>query len=144
MSFVVSPPLPVVTNRITDSIRHQLASRAYRAANELRNAELEVLNGQGGGRMYRLPHGKGYYTASAPGQPPARQSGAFRLSWQPSVEGGGGVFISKIESAHTVNGYVLGSLLEDGTSKMASRPHHDRIKDKAEPGIVRIYAEPYF
>lgn len=144
MSFIVSPPLPEVTQRITDSIRHQMASRAYRAANELRNASLEVLNGQGGGRRYRLPHGKGYYTASAPGQPPARQSGVFRKSWQPSVEGGGDSFISKIESSHTVNGYVLGSLLEDGTSKMAPRPHHDKIKEKAEPKIVRIYSEPYF
>lgn len=144
MSFVVAPPLSQVTSEIVDSIRHQMASRSVRAANELRNAELEVLSGQGGGRRYRMPHSKAYYTASAPGQPPARRSGVFRLSWQPSVEGGGDVFIPKIESSHTVNGYVLGSLLEDGTSKMAPRPHHDRIKEKAEPSIVRIYAEPYF
>ena len=58
MSFIVAPPLPEVTAQIVDSIRHQMASRAFRAANELRNASLEVLRGQGGGRRSRMPHSK--------------------------------------------------------------------------------------
>lgn len=144
MSFIVAPPLPEVVQEIVDSIRHQMASRCYRAANELRNAAIDVLSGQGGGRRYKIPHVGGYYTASAPGQPPAVRTGAFRNSWQPGVELAGDVFISKIESTHTVNGYVLGELLEDGTSRMAPRPHHDKIKEQAEPKIVRIYEEPYF
>lgn len=147
MSFIVSPPLPEAVGEITDSIRQQMASRAYRAANELRNAELDILNGQGGGRRYRLPHGKGFYSASAPGQPPARQSGRYRGSYEPSASASGDVFTSKIESDYQVGTkrkYVLGELLEGGTSKMAPRPHHDKIREKAEPGIVRIYSEPYF
>ena len=57
-----------------------------------------------------------------------------------------GSYISRIESeATTDNGkYNLGEILEDGTSRMAPRPHHDRILEKAEPKIVKIYDEPYF
>ena len=43
-----------------------------------------------------------------------------------------------------VNGYYLGEILEDGTGKMAPRPHHDKIKQKALRKVVRIYREPYF
>ena len=152
--------LMVVVKEMTDSIDHQMISRAHRGANELRNAALLVLRGQGGGRRYKVPgtyrlqmdkvtgkkrHGR-YYTASAPGQPPAQRTGGLRLSWQPSSHVVYGSYISRIESERmTDNGkYNLSDLLENGTSKMASRPHHDRILDKAEPKIVKIYSEPYF
>lgn len=146
MSFIVTPPLPTVTDQIVRGIQQQMAFRTYRAANELRNAALDVLRGQRGGRRYRLPHSKAYYTASAPGQPPAVRTGTFRNSWQPSMEYSGSYYVGKIESdARTDNGrYILGELLENGTSRMAPRPHHDKIKEKAEPKIVRIYSEPYF
>ena len=129
-----------------DKIKSQMESRAYRGANELRNASLLVLRGQGGGRRYRVPGTKRYYTASAPGSPPAVRTGAFRLSWQPSAHVMFGSYISRVESERrTDNGrYVLGELLENGTSKMAPRPHHERIQEKALPEIMRIYEEPYF
>lgn len=129
-----------------ERIKGQMESRAYRGANELRNASLLVLRGQGGGRRYRVPGTKRYYTASAPGSPPAVRTGAFRLSWQPSAHVMFGSYISRVESdLRTDNGrYNLGELLENGTSKMAPRPHHDRIQEKAIPEIVRIYDEPYF
>lgn len=144
MSYIVAPPLPEVTKAIVDNIRQQMAHRTYRAANELRNAALEVLRGQRGGRRYRMPHSASYYTASAPGEPPAVRTGVFRNSWQPSMEYSGSTFIGKIESDRQVNGYILGELLEEGTSRMAPRPHHDKILEQAEPKIVRIYEEPYF
>ena len=153
MSFSVTPPLPQVAQEITDSIRRQMASRAYRAANELKNQSAEVLGKQGGGRRYRMPHGKGYYTASAPGQPPASRTGTFKQRWTPSAEGTGNVFKGKIESTvqtsdypgnHGGRSYLLGELLENGTSRMASRPYQDKILEAAEPEIVRIYNEPYF
>lgn len=142
----ISGDLDVMVQECVDKIKSQLESRAYRGANELRNASLLVLRGQGGGRRYRVPGTKRYYTASAPGSPPAVRTGAFRLSWQPSAHVIFGSYISRVESElRTDNGrYVLGELLENGTSKMAPRPHHDRIKEKALPEIVRIYDEPYF
>ena len=35
------------------------------------------------------------------------------------------------------------SMLENGTSKMAARPFTEKIKEKAEPEIRRIYSESY-
>lgn len=142
----MSGSLQGIAEECLNSIKNQMESRAYRGANELRNASLLVLRGQGGGRRYRVPGTSRYYTASAPGSPPAVRTGAFRLSWQPSAHVSFGSYISRVESEHrTDNGrYVLGELLENGTSKMAPRPHHERIQQKALPGIVRIYDEPYF
>lgn len=135
-----------ICKQITEDIKHQMESRSYRAANELRNASQLVLRGQRSGRRYRVPGTKRYYTASAPGEPPAVRTGVFRMSWQPSAHVIFGSYISRIEStARTDNGrYILGELLENGTSKMAPRPHQDRILEKAEPDIVKIYSDSYF
>lgn len=133
-------------DEVVDNIQTQMEARSVKAANELRNAALEVLRGQRGGRRYRVPGTKRYYSASSPGEPPAARTGLFRISWQPSANVVFGSYISRIESdRRTDNGrYTLGQLLEDGTSRMAPRPHHDRILEKAEPGITRIYSAPYF
>lgn len=149
---------------IKNDIKSQMVSRGYRAANELRNASQLVLRGQRSGRRYIVP-GTGsikynkrkhtasityrYYTASAPGEPPAVRTGAFRSSWQRKshVEVGGDSFsvVSEVESmTRTDNGnYLLGEILEEGSVKMAPRPHHEKIQKKALPGIMRIYNEPY-
>lgn len=150
-----------------DTIKQQMESRSYRAANELRNSALEVLRGQRNGRRYKVPgtyatkrdktgtyvgyrkktrkNGR-YYTASAPGEPPAVRTGAFRQSWQASAAVVYGSYISRIESnIKTDNGgYTLGEILENGTSRMAPRPYQDKILEKAEPKIRKIYKEPYF
>lgn len=137
--------IDVAVKQITDSIKLQMESRSYRAANEMRNAALLVLRGQRSGRKYRVPGTKRYYQASAPGEPPAVRTGIFRLSWQPSAHVIFGSYISRIESNVTVpNGRTLGDILENGTARMAPRPHHDRILEKAEPNIVKIYSQSYF
>lgn len=158
MSFVVAPPIPEVIEEVTDSIQLQMERRAFLAANELRNASQLVLRGQRGGRRYKIPgtfkrqrdktdgkmkNGR-YYTASAPGQPPAVRTGAFRASWQPTARVLFGSYISRIESDLSVNGYNLGTLLEEGTGKMEARPHQDLILEKAKGPILKIYNEPYF
>lgn len=124
------------------SVNRQVLSRGTRAVNQLRNAELEVLKGQRGGRVYRKPYSKSTYTASAPGEPPARRSGNLRLHWNGNVKGGtssGGANITlELESAEHYSGY-----LENGTSKMAPRPFKDRITKKALPAIKAIFNEPY-
>lgn len=131
--------------RTVDGISHELEGRAYKAANELRNAALEVLRGQRSGRQYRVPGSKRLYTASAPGEPPAVRTGIFRNSWRPASHCVFGSYISRIESdATTDNGrHNLGTILETGTSRMAPRPHQDRIKELALPEIVRIYEDNY-
>lgn len=150
----------IAVDSVTEQIKQQVEARSYKAANELRNAALLVLRGQRSGRRYKVPGtfkkqvdkatGKvksgRYYTASAPGEPPAVRTGVFRLSWQPTAKVVFGSYISRIESeARTDNGrYNLGELLENGTSRMAPRPYKDRILEKAEPEIMKIYNQPYF
>lgn len=130
--------------QICESIKQQMQSRAVRVANEMRNAELKVIRGQGGGRRYRVPGTGRYYTASAPGDVPAVRTGAFRTSWQPQAAMTGNVAISRLETELTVGkGYNLGKILEDGTSRMAPRPHQEKILAEAKPKAMAIYSEPY-
>lgn len=134
--------LKIAVDKVVESVGKQVVSRGTRAVNAIRNAELDVLKGQRSGRVYRKPHSKATYTASAPGEPPARRSGALRLNWHGEVKGGstaGGTKITAaLESEQDYSGY-----LEDGTKKMAPRPYKDRITEKALPEIRSIYNEPY-
>ena len=125
------------------NVNRQVVSRGTRAVNAIRNAELEVLKGQRSGRKYRKPFSKATYTASAPGEPPARRTGNLRMHWNGEVKtegatGGGVQVIAQLESQESYAGY-----LENGTSKMAARPFVDKIKEEATPEIERIYKEPY-
>lgn len=131
---VTGGSIEVIADKIAKEIPIQMASRAYRGSNELRNSALKVLSGQRSGRMY------GGHQASAPGEPPATWTGAFRLAWQPRTVVGGTVFTSSIE-----NGTFYAGWLENGTpgGQMAPRPHHERIQNDALPKIVAIYDEPY-
>lgn len=141
-------------------INQEMERRSYLVANELRNAALLVLRGQRHGRRYKVPgtyrrqrdkatgqmrNGR-YYTASAPGEPPAVRTGAFRMSWQPTTRVAFGSYFSRIESDLTTdNGrYNLGELLEGGTERMKPRPYQERILKQVEPAAKRIYSQPYF
>lgn len=126
-------------------IRAQLPGRAYRASNELHSAEFRVLRGRRSGRVYRVPNTRRHYRASAPGERPAQRTGAFRLSWHSSVPAAGNPYIARIESGLKAgkSGYVLGELLENGSSRMAPRPYQEEIIEKALPAVKRIYKEPY-
>lgn len=156
----VKIPFTQAVEEVVDNIKQQMEARSFLAANELRNASQLVLRGERSGRRYKIPgtyrrqrdkstgkmkNGR-YYTASAPGEPPAMRTGIFRLSWQPTARVVYGSYISRIESdARTDNGrYNLGEILEEGTSRMAPRPYQDRILEMAEPKIIRIYKKSYF
>lgn len=124
-------------------ISRQAASRGVRAVNALRNAELNVLKGQRSGKRYRKYPYKSMYTASAPGESPARRTGNLRLHWNGQVKkgvssGNGVEIIAELESQEP-----YAAALENGTSKMAPRPFVEKIKEEAAPEIQRIYSEPY-
>ncbi|MCI8843878.1 MAG: hypothetical protein HFF08_07200 [Oscillospiraceae bacterium] len=128
-------------------VQREVAQRAYRASNELRNAELYVLRGERSGRLYRVPNTKKKYRASAPGEPPAVRTGAFRLSWgtRVHVEQKGTLYraVSAIESRERAGGQLLGEMLENGTGKTAPRPYKQKIIDRAMPKVKEIYGRPY-
>ena len=123
-------------------VNREAASRGMRAVNAIRNAELEVLSGKRSGRVYRKPHTKSHYTASAPGEPHARRTGNLRLNWNGTVESsstGSGLRVTAVlESQERYSTY-----LENGTRRMAPRPFKQPISEKAMPEIERIYHEKY-
>lgn len=134
--------LKIAVDDTVKKINREAASRGTRAVNAIRNAELEVLRGKRSGRVYRKPHTKSHYTASAPGEPPARRTGNLRLNWNGTVESssaGSGLRVAAVlESQERYSTY-----LENGTRRMAPRPFKQPISEKAMPEIERIYHEKY-
>ena len=115
--------LKIAVDEVVKNVGRQAISRGTRAVNALRNAELEVLKGQRSGRVYKKPYSRATYTASAPGEPPARRSGALRLNWHGEVKGGnigsgGTQIVAALESEQHYAGYR-----DNCTSKMAPRPY---------------------
>ena len=134
--------LKIAVDDTVKKVNLEAASRGMRAVNAIRNAELEVLRGKRSGRVYRKPHSKSHYTASAPGEPPARRTGNLRLNWNGTVESsstGSGLRVTAVlESQERYSTY-----LENGTRRMAPRPFKQPISEKAMPEIERIYHEKY-
>lgn len=134
--------LKVAVDDTVKKVNREAASRGMRAVNAIRNAELEVLRGKRSGRVYRKPHTKSHYTASAPGEPPARRTGNLRLNWNGTVESSStdsGLRVTAVlESQERYSTY-----LENGTRRMAPRPFKQPISEKAMPEIERIYNEKY-
>lgn len=134
--------LKIAVDDTVKKVNRKAASRGMRAVNAIRNAELEVLSGKRSGRVYRKPHTKSHYTASAPGEPPARRTGNLRLNWNGTVESsstGSGLRVTAVlESQERYSTY-----LENGTRRMAPRPFKQPISEKAMPEIERIYHEKY-
>lgn len=134
--------LKIAVDDTVKKVNLEAASRGMRAVNAIRNAELEVLRGKRSGRVYRKPHTKSHYTASAPGEPPARRTGNLRLNWNGTVESsstGSGLRVTAVlESQERYSTY-----LENGTRRMAPRPFKQPISEKAMPEIERIYREKY-
>lgn len=134
--------LKIAVDDTVKKVNREAASRGVRAVNAIRNAELEVLSGKRSGRVYRKPHTKSHYTASAPGEPPARRTGNLRLKWNGTVESsstGSGLRVTAVlESQERYSTY-----LENGTRRMAPRPFKQPISEKAMPEIERIYHEKY-
>ena len=134
--------LKISVDDTVKKVNRETASRGMRAVNAIRNAELEVLSGKRSGRVYRKPHTKSHYTASAPGEPPARRTGNLRLNWNGTVESsctGSGLRVTAVlESQERYS-----TSLENGTRRMAPRPFKQPISEKAMPEIERIYHEKY-
>lgn len=131
-----------VVKNLVGKVSTETISRAWRASNELRNAELNVLRGQRSGRVYRKPFSKGTYRSSAPGEPPAVRTGTLRRSWRPtaaSEKKGKGVVV--MPGIKTDVPYAPG--LQKGTSRMAPRPYEDAVVEQAKPKIKQIFGAPY-
>lgn len=133
----VNRQMQIKVREAVKNAKTEVQSGTIRAANELRNAALNVLRGQRGGRSYKKPHSRTSYTASAPGEPPAVRTGTLRMSWGIKAEGDGdGTYTAGIYS-----NVHYASYLEDGTSKMAARPFKQKIIDEAKPKITQLFKD---
>jgi len=94
------------------------------------NAVKVILSQPGGGRYY------GAHRASAPGQAPAVDTGAYRASWTFAVQGKDTVAMYPGPSPHPS---ALGGWLEFGTSKMAARPHVRPTNAQVAPLITSVF-----
>lgn len=79
------------------------------------------------GRQYPMPGTSSTYTASAPGEPPAVREGRYLASIKSTRAARTG---SRVRAraytdlrVGTNDEYILGDLLEHGTTKMKPRPH---------------------
>lgn len=160
------PDISVEVAKKVSAIGVEMRSRAVRGSRALKNAELQVLSGQRGGRVYKKPNTYGkrassatkkllgdyghalrggqLYRASAPGEPPAARGGALLGSFRPTAKTYGNPFggAASVYVAIETDKHYAG-FLEDGTRKMAARPYAEKIKQQAEPEITAIFGAPY-
>lgn len=127
------------THNILPKLESVATQRMYAAANEVRNEVLETLSGNRTGRTYRVPGTQVTYTASAPGEPPAVQTGQLRNSVTAVVETEG-------KSVKGIVGTELmkGLWLEKGTRKMAPRPWLEPSFDKSLERVKEILSRRWF
>lgn len=126
--------LEITVRGIVLQINARARSRAVRGVQILYNAAQVVLGQDGSGRTY------GRHVASAPGQPPAPDTGNLRRNWRRRVfaaPNGKGLGITVRMSI--TSDMMYHDFLEKGTRYIAPRPFHNRIKTKARPKIVALF-----
>lgn len=103
------------------------------AATEWHGGIVETLSGQRSGRTYRVPGTRQFYTASAPGEPPASRTGQLRENHKFRI----------VDDNESAVGTDLdhAEYLEKGTSKMAPRPYFRPGAEKRMPQIQARLAD---
>ena len=117
-------------------INRAVVARAVRGTNILRNAAKEILGQNGSGRVYKNGH-----VASAPGQPPAPDTGNLRRNWrEQSAVQANGLGRGLDVRLRITSDVPYAKFLEFGTRKMAARPFREKIKTRAQPEIAALFA----
>ena len=136
-------PIEIVFEERIDEAIKKIADHAeermLEAVDEVRNATLETLSGSRSGRIYKVPGTGVYYTASAPGEPPAGQLGDLRKSVKGGIEKEGKTVIGFVGSE-----LLKASMLEMGTSKMLPRPWLRPSFEKSSDKIKEIFTKVWF
>lgn len=98
-----------------------------------------ILQGQRSGKIYMVPGAKHQqYQASAPGEAPAKRTGALASDYKPRVKTENKQFIGEVGSV-----YDYARDLETGTSKMAKRPHLKPAYLAAQSKIMAILTKDW-
>ncbi len=121
--------------KVADHAEERITEAAY----EVRNETLETLSGQRTGLVYRVPGSGATYTASAPGEPPARQLGDLVKSVKVAIE---------VDKGHVIGAVGTdldkGAMLEFGTSKMEPRPWLRPSFEKSAAKVKEILTRVWF
>ncbi len=128
-TFKITDRIPEAKDIIKDSCERNIRKATFSTHDVLID---QVLVGNRTGRTYNVPGTRKKYTASAPGEAPARRTGALATDYKPVVKG--------FEGA--VGAMLLYSLmLEKGTKKMAPRPHLSTAFSLNRQEIIRLLSK---
>lgn len=116
----------------TQMLTLEARTHARRAVNVMRNKALDVLGQDGHGRKY------GRHTASAPGEPPAPDTGNLRRRWRQYVLAQTNSRGSEI-TCRLKSDVEYATRLEKGSGRVKPRPFTDRIIEEALPEINALY-----
>ena len=135
--MALSDEIPMRFEQAMHDIESQVRSRLGAAPGALRNAAADVLTGERSGRYYATAGGG--YRASAPGEPPARRTGAYERSWnaQPLGEQNlpdGVRFTIRLATSMPERARRL----EYGSGGVAARPHVERIRSAGVAEVLRL------
>lgn len=131
--------LTVKTEEAIRGMEHVAAQRMWQATQIVRNKVLETLSGERSGRRYRVPGTNVYYTASAPGEPPAVRTGNLRKSIKTEIASEGRVIKGRVGTD-----LDYGRKLEYGTRHMAPRPWLERSFKEAEEDVKDVLGGRWF
>lgn len=111
----------------------------FAATNAVRNETIKTLSGDRTGRIYRVPGTQVTYTASAPGEPPAVQTGQLRNSIATNVYTEGRSIKGEVGTE-----LMKGLHLEKGTKNMAPRPFLEPSFDSSLDEVKEILSRRWF
>jgi len=122
----------VEVKNIVGEINFEARSRATQGVNILQNKAFEVLGQNGHGRQY------GNHRASAPGEPPAPDTGNLRRNWRKQVLSEQYASSAKI-TCRIKSDMPYSEYLENGHKNTEPRPYKEQIRTKARPEITALF-----
>ena len=120
------------TKQLIEAIRGAAQRNVSEAARVVQSEVRRKLSGTRSGRTYPVPGTQQTYTASAPGEPPARRTGDLAKSYQVHEPTGG------TPEAYVGSDSPYALPLEKGTRRMAARPHFQPVFREQQDRIKRI------
>lgn len=132
MEIQIENNIDTILVKLQDNLKRKMED----ATMTVRNKSLEVLSGTRSGRTYIIPGTNVTYTASAPGEPPAVQTGRLRQSVATEISNDG--MVGKVGTD-----LEYGRELEQGRSNMAPRPWLKPSFEQSENEIKQIFTSDY-
>jgi len=118
------------TKQLLQAFKDGAQKNVSEAARVLQGEVRKKLRGPRSGRTYPVPDTQQTYTASAPGEPPARRTGELARSYQTHEP------MSGTPEAYVGTDSPYALPLEKGTRRMAARPH---FRPAAKENLQRLH-----